>query len=42
MNTGNEYLIVGAVVRSEYSNIQYLHLIIGHLQKFVRNYKNGF
>ena len=34
MNNGNKHLIVGANVRSEYSNIQYLHLI-GKAQKFV-------
>ena len=30
-NNGNEYLIIGTVVRSEYSNIQYKHLIIGNV-----------
>ena len=30
VNNENEYLIIGAVVRSEYSNILYLHLIIGN------------
>ena len=29
---GNKHLIVGADVRSEYSNIRYLHLIIGKVQ----------
>ena len=35
LNNGNKHLIVGADVRSEYSNIRYLHLIIGKAQKFV-------
>ena len=35
VNNGNKHLIVGADVRSEYSNIRYLHLIIGKAQKFV-------
>ena len=36
MNNGNEYFIVGDVVCPEYSsNIQYLHLIIGNVRKFV-------
>ena len=35
VNNGNKHLIVGAEVRSEYSNIRYLHLIIGKAQKFV-------
>ena len=30
-NNGNEYLIIGTVVRSEYSNIRYKHLIIGNV-----------
>ena len=34
--------MIGAVVRSEYSNIRYLHLIIGNVQKFVWSHKNGF
>ena len=29
VNNGNKHFIVGADVRSEYSNIRYLHLIIG-------------
>ena len=33
VNNGNKHLIVGADVRSEYSNIRYLHLIIGKAQK---------
>ena len=32
VNNGNKHLIVGADVRSEYSNIRYLHLIIGKAQ----------
>ena len=36
VNNGNKHLIVGADVRSEYSNIRYLHLIIGKAQKFVQ------
>ena len=42
VNNGNEYLITGVVVRFEHSSIPYLHLIIGNVQKFVRNHKNGF
>ena len=42
MNNENEYLIIGADVRSEYSNIWYLHLIIGYAPKFVLGDKNGF
>ena len=42
VNNGNEYLIIGAVVRSEYSNIPYVHLIIGNAQKFIWSHKNGF
>ena len=30
VNNGNESLIIGAVVCVEYSNILYLHLIIGN------------
>ena len=30
-NNGNEYLIIGAVRRSEYSNIRYKHFIIGNV-----------
>ena len=30
-NNANEYLIIGTVVRSEYSNIRYKHLIIGNV-----------
>ena len=37
-----EYLIVGAVVRSEYSSIRYLHLIIGDVENFVWSHKKGF
>ena len=37
---------IGAIVGSEYSNIRYLHLIIsliiGIVQNFVWNHKNGF
>ena len=35
VNNGNKHLVVGADVRSEYSNIRYLHLIVGKAQKFV-------
>ena len=42
MNNGDEYLIIGVVVCSEYSNNRYLHLIIGNVQEFVGSYKNGF
>ena len=42
VNNGNKYLIIGAVVSSEYSNIWYLHLIIGKAQKFVSGDKNDF
>ena len=42
MNNGNKYLISGAVVSSEYSNILYLHLIIVKAQKFVSSDKNDF
>ena len=42
VNDGNKHLIVGADVRSEYSNIQYLHLIIGKAQKFVSGDKYDF
>ena len=42
VNNENEYLIIGVVVRSEYSNIWCLHLIIGNAQKFVLGDKNGF
>ena len=31
VNNGNEYLITEATARSEYSNIYYLHLIIGNV-----------
>ena len=41
MNNENEYLIIGSVVRSEYSSSSYLHLIIGDAQKFVLGDKNG-
>ena len=41
-NNGNQYLVIRAVVCSEYSNVQYQHLIIGsHVQNFVWNHKNG-
>ena len=42
VNNGNKHLIVGADVRSEYSNIRYLHLIIGKAQKFVSGDKYDF
>ena len=42
VNNGNKHLIVGADVRSEYSNIRYLHLIIGKAQKFVSCDKYDF
>ena len=42
VNNENENLIIGFVVHSEYSNIWYLHLIIGNAQKFVLSDKNGF
>ena len=42
VNNGNKYLIIGAVVSSEYSNILYLHLIIGKAQKSVLGDKNDF
>ena len=29
VNNENEYLIIGVIVRSEYSTIWYLHLVIG-------------
>ena len=35
VNNANEYLIIGAVVHSEYPNIRYLHQIIDNVQKFV-------
>ena len=38
-NNGNEYLIIRAVVGSEYSNIRYGHLIIGNVQNFVWSHK---
>ena len=41
MNNGNKYLIIGAVVCSEYSNIGYSHLIIGNAKKFILCDKNG-
>ena len=41
-NNGNEYLIIGAVVRSEYSNIPYQHLNIGNVQNSVLSHKNYF
>ena len=41
VNNGNEYLIIGAVVCSDYSNIRHLHLIIGNAQKFILSNKNG-
>ena len=42
VNNGNKHLIVGADVRSEHSNIRYLHLIIGKAQKFVSGDKYDF
>ena len=42
VNNGNKHLIVGADVRSEYSNIRYLHLITGKAQKFVSGDKYDF
>ena len=42
VNNGNKHLIVGADVRSEYSNIRYVHLIIGKAQKFVSGDKYDF
>ena len=42
MNNGYECLIIGAVVRSEYSTIRYLYLIISNVRKFVWSQKNGF
>ena len=41
-NNGNEYLIIGAVVRSKYSNIRQQHLTIGNVQNFVWSHKNDF
>ena len=35
MNNRKEYLIIGAIICSQYSNLWYLHLIIGNTQKFV-------
>ena len=35
MNNGHKCLIIGTVVRSEYSNFRYLDLMIGNVQKFV-------
>ena len=42
VNNESKHLIVGADVRSEYSNIWYLHLIIGKAQKFVSGDKYDF
>ena len=42
MNNENEYLIIGAVVRSEYPNIRYLYLITDNVQKFVWSHKKDF
>ena len=42
VNNKNESLIIGAVIHSEYSNICYLHSIIGNAQKFVSGDKNSF
>ena len=42
VNNGNKHLIVGADVRSEYSNIRYLQLIIGKAQKFASGDKYDF
>ena len=42
VSNGNEYLIIGATVCPEYSNISYLHLIFGNAQKFASGDKNSF
>ena len=42
VNNGNKHLILGEDVRSEYSNIRYLYLIIGKVQKFVSGDKYDF
>ena len=42
VNNGYECLIIGAVVRSEYSTIRHLQLITGNVQKFVLSHNNGF
>ena len=40
VNNEHEYLIIGAIVHSEYPNIRYLHLIItGTVQNFVWSHK---
>ena len=41
VNNENEYMIIGAVVRSEYSNIRYLNLIIGNVRKFAWSHIKG-
>ena len=41
-NNGYECLLIGAVVRPEYSNIRYLYLITGNVQKSVWGHKNRF
>ena len=33
VNNENEYLIIATIVRSEYSNIWYLHVIVGVMLK---------
>ena len=42
MNNGNEYFITGAVIHSQNSNNQYLHLIIGNCPKVCLNHKKWF
>ena len=42
VNKGNKYFVTGAVDSFEYSNILYLHLIIGKAHKFVSGDKNDF
>ena len=41
-NNENKYVIVGVVVYSEFSNIGFLHWIIGNTQEFVLGDINGF
>ena len=38
----NKYFIIGAVICYEYSDIWYLHFIIGNTQKIVLGDKNDF
>ena len=38
----NKYLIIGAVICYEYSNIWHLHFIIGNTQKIVLGDKDDF